>query len=149
MRSAILTTLLLIICTSVVNAQTIDAFEFGRISGAAVKLATQLDYLNKKCKGESTPLYLNSTNFVLKQIAGGSSKLVLENSAKVLGITPEKVNQLAIDEADEVLSQSGGCKSKKLQASIQDGIARFGEHQKYLSEVAELMRRNPGRKLFR
>lgn len=132
-----------------VFAQTVDGFEFGKTSGAAVKLALQLDHVNQKCKKEMTPLYLNQTNFLLGQIAGGSSKLVLANSAKAMGTTPEKVRQMSITEVDEVLLQSGGCKSRKLQTVIQEGIEKFGEHQKYLSDVADLMLRNPGRKVFR
>lgn len=130
-------------------AQTVDSFEFGKISGAAVKLALQLDHINQKCKKEVTPLYLNQTNFVLGQIAGRSSKLVLENAAKAMGTTPEKVRQMSINESDDVLSKSGGCKSQKLEAVIQEGITKFLEHQKYLVYVADLMRRNPGRTVFR
>jgi NaMN:DMB phosphoribosyltransferase len=88
-------------------------------------------------------------NFLLAQISGGSSKLILESAAKAMGTTPEKVRQMAITEADEVLSQSGGCKSKTLQTVIQEGIEKFGKHQKYLADVADLIRQNPGRKVFR
>jgi hypothetical protein len=138
-----------LIASSTAHAQTVDGFEFGKISGAAVKLALQLDHINQKCKKEMTPLYLNQTNFLLGQIAGGSSKLVLENAAKAMGTTSEKVRQMSISESDDVLSKSGGCKSQKFETVIQEGIAKFGEHQKYLADVADLMRRNPGRKVFR
>lgn len=131
------------------DAQTVDSFEFGKISAATVKLAIGLDYLNRKCKGESTPLYLNQTNFALSQIGGRSSNSVLENTAKVMGATPEKLRQLAINEADEVATQYGGCKSKELQAVIYSLIEQFGGYQRYLVEVADLMHRNPGRNIFR
>lgn len=131
------------------DAQTVDIFEFGKISVATVKLAIGLDYLNRKCNGESIPLYLNQTNFILSKIGGRSSNSVLENTAKVMGATPEKLRQLAINEADEVATRYGGCKAKEFQAVTYSLIEQIGGYQRYLVEVAELMHRNPGRNIFR
>lgn len=149
MRKTVLVTLLAMLSIGLASAQTIDLFEFGKNSAIAVKLATQLDYLNQKCKKESAPIYMNQTDFILTQIGGRSAKSIRENAAKVMGVTPERVRQLAIDEANEVLSQLGGCQSKKLLTATQSAALRWGEYQKYLVDVADMVHRNPGRNIFR
>lgn len=149
MRTCSFIFLLAVVAGGVAHAQTVDSFEFGRNAAAAVKIATQLDYVNEKCKREATPIYINQTNFILKEIGGRSASSVRENAAKVMGVTADKVRQMVLNEADEVVSQSGGCNSNTLRASMQDALRRWGEYQTYLTQVADLMRRNPGRNIFR
>ena len=131
------------------NAQTVDIAEFGQYSGFAVRSATWLDYFNQKCKGEAATIYLNQTNFILKEIGGRSANSVREGAAKASGVTPEKVRQFALNEVDEKLSELGGCKSKKMKAWIEEAGMNHMAFNKYLLGVADLMRRNPGRNIFR
>ena len=133
----------------VAHAQTVDGFEFGKISAMTVRIATQIDHLNRRCKGDTVPIFINQTDFVLGQIEGRSSKRLVANSAKVLGVTPEKVRDLAIEEANEALTKFGGCKSKAFRTLMNDLVGRFGEYQRYLADVADLVRRNPGQNIIR
>jgi hypothetical protein len=131
------------------RAQSIDAFEFGKNSAAAVKLATQLDYLNRVCKGETTPIYRNQVDFVLRHIGRRSASLVEENSAKVMGVAVGRLRDLARDEAKTTLAQSGGCNSANFGGLMHINVQRLGEYQRYLADVADLVGRNPGKEIIR
>lgn len=131
------------------ESNTVDIGQFGQLSAATVKLAIGLDYFNRKCNGETTLLYLNQTNFVLNQIGGRSSNSVLESAANVMGTTPQKLRQFAVNEAEGVANQYGGCTSRDFQSVRYRLIDQFGGYQRHLLEVADLMKRNPGRNVFR
>ena len=149
MRNCCLIFLLTVFAGGIANAQTVDLYEFGRIAAFSVRTATWLDYFNQKCKVESVKAYSNLSDSILRQIDGRSSRSVLENASKVSGLTPEKITKFATDEVDEKLSELGGCKSKKMKAWIDDVKMNNIAFNKYLLDVADLMRRSPGRNIFR
>lgn len=134
---------------SIANAQTVDLAEFGMYSAFAVRIATWLDYFNQKCKGETTTIYINQTNFILKEIGGRSADYVREGAAKASGTTPEKIRQFALNEVDEKLSELGGCKSTNMKAWIEEAGINHFLFNKYLLGVADLMHKNPGHNIFR
>lgn len=146
--AAAMSSCILLAC-SIANAQTVDLFEFGQYSGFAVRSATWLDYFNQKCNGESTTIYINQTNFILKEIGGRSADSVRKGAAKASGMTPEKIRQFALNEVDAKLSELGGCKSKNMKDWIEEALFNHGAFNKYLLDVANLMRQNPGRNIFR
>lgn len=146
--SAVISCCALFFCVTA-NAQTVDAYEFGQNSGFAVRSATWIDYYNKKCYGETTPIYINQTNFILKAIGGRSENSVREGAAKATGMTPEQVRQFALNEVDAKLSELGGCRSKEMKAWIEQAKAYNMGYNKYLLGAGDLIHQNPGRNVFR
>ena len=127
----------------------IDSMKFGQLSGAAVKLAIGLDYINRRCNGETALIHVNQLNYILKQIGGRSTGYVLENSAKVMGTTPKKLWMAPTQEVEDMLSQYGGCASNAFRSTRRQLQAQFADYQRQLTEIAELIKQNPGQDLFR